>query len=234
MDPNREAPAWAARPRPRRRVGTGILRGVLVLILLVALYEAFAPIYALLFAPWAIDLGGRPTLTGTWVGPMRSRWGSAYHLYLDLRWEPPRARSSRRGRVSSRGTLVGEARICNPAGKEFRLEVRGDADRDAQDVRVDADARESQYRESLPLRGAWDGGETLRLSAFTSPFGPEGELRGGRSTVTSTTTDAAGHLVELYPTDLGPDRVPGDSFPDVTLRKGGEADHQVGCRAIQG
>jgi hypothetical protein len=194
------------------------------------------PIYTMLFAPWALDQGGRPTLTGAWVGPLRSKWGSEYHLYLDLRLDPPSVTRRRRGsarRGLSRPDLVGEARICNRAGKEFRLEVRGDADRDAQDVQVDAEARDSQYRESLPLRGAWDGEETLRLTAFTSPFGPEGELRGGRATVSSTTTDATGRLVELYPADLTPDQVPADSFPEVTLHKGGEAEHRAGCKALE-
>jgi hypothetical protein len=185
-----------------------------------------------LFAPWAMSLDGGPTLTGTWVGPLRSKWGSEYHLILDLQWDPPRIRGSRRSRRSSRARLVGEARICNRAGTEFRLAVSGDADRDAKDVRVDVEARDSQYRESLPLRGSWHG-DTLQLAAFTTPFGPEGELRGARSTVSSSTTDAAGRFVELYPSDLTPDQVPSDSFPDVMLRKGGEADFRSGCDAIK-
>jgi hypothetical protein len=128
--------------------------------------------------------------------------------------------------------LIGRARICNASGKEFQLEVSGDADRSASDVRVDLEDRESRYRESLPLRGAWHG-ETLQVSAFTSPFGPEGELRGSRSTVSSSTEDASGQFVELYPTGLTPDQVPADRFPEVTLRKGGEAEYQSGCRAIR-
>jgi hypothetical protein len=166
-------------------------------MLLVAVVAVLRPISALLFAPWAIGIDGGPTLTGTWVGPMRSKWGSEYYIYLDLGWEPPRGRTPR-------ARLTGEAWICNRAGKEFRLEVSGDADRQAQNVRIDAEARDSRYRESLPLRGAWNR-DTLRLTAFTSPFGPEGELRGSRSTVSSSTSDAAGRFLELYPT--GPARI---------------------------
>jgi hypothetical protein len=209
-----------------------VLRAGVPIILLVAFAYLLEPINLVLFAPWAMSLDGGPTLTGTWVGPLRSKWGSEYHLYLDLKWDPPRIRGSRGSRPASRSNLVGEARICNRAGKEFRLAVSGAADRAASDVRVDVEARDSQYRESLPLRGAWHG-ETLQLSAFTTPFGPEGELRGGRSTVSSSTTDAAGRFVELYPTDLSPDQVPADSFPDVVLRKGGEADFRSGCQAIR-
>jgi hypothetical protein len=135
--------------------------------------------------------------------------------------------------LESRGQGTGGAAlVCNRVGKEFRLALSGDADRDAQDVRVDLEARDSRYRESLPLRGAWHG-ETLRLAAFTSPFGPEGELRGGRSTVSRSETDQDGRSVEVYPTDLDSDQVPADSFPDVTLRKGSEADYQAGCQAMQ-
>ena len=186
-------------------------------------------------APWSRSVDGSPTLTGTWVGPLRSKWGSEYHLYLDLRWDPPRFRGSRGSRRNLRGDLIGEARICNQAGKEFRLAVSGEADRSAQEVRVSAEARDSQYRESLPLRGSWHG-DTLQLSAFTAfttPFGPEGELRGSRSTVSSSTTDANGQFVELYPSDLTPDQVPSDSFPEILLRKGDEASYRAGCTAIR-
>jgi hypothetical protein len=210
----------------RRGIGRDVLHGVLAIILLVAVVAVLRPISALLFAPWAIGIDGGPTLTGTWVGPMRSKWGSEYYLYLDLGWEPPRGRTPR-------ARLTGEAWICNRAGKEFRLEVSGDADRQAQNVRIDAEARDSQYRESLPLRGAWNR-DTLQLTAFTSPFGPEGELRGSRSTVSSSTSDAAGRFVELYPTGLGPDQVPADSFPDLTLHKGDSADYRAQCRTIGG
>ena len=210
----------------RRGIGRDVLHAALVIILLVAVVAVLRPISALLFAPWAIGIDGGPTLTGTWVGPMRSKWGSEYYLYLDLGWEPPRGRTPR-------ARLTGEAWICNRAGNEFRLVVSGDADRQAQNVRIDAEARDSRYRESLPLRGAWNR-DTLQLSAFTSPFGPEGELRGSRSTVSSSTSDAAGRFVELYPTGLGPDQVPADSFPDLTLHKGGSADYQAQCRMIGG
>lgn len=203
----------------------------LAVVILVVASMILTPVSAFILAPWSMGLGGGPTLTGTWVGPLRSQWGSEYHLSLDLAYEPPHGHTSRRRRTRLRGELVGEARICNRAGKEFRLEVSGSADRPANDVEINLEARDSQYRESLPLRGAWHG-ETLRLAAFTSPFGPEGELRGSRSTVSSSTTDAAGQLVALYPTDLGPDQVPADSFPDVTLHKGGEAEFRSGCRTI--
>ena len=180
-----------------------------------------------------MGLGGSPTITGSWVGPLRSKWGAEYVLLVNLEWDPPRIRgASRRGRASSRGDLTGTARICNRSGKVLHLALGGDADRSASDVQIDLEARESRYRESLPLRGAWHG-DTLDLSAFTTPFGPEGELRGARSTVSSTTTDQAGRMVELYPTDLTPDQVPADSFPRVTLQKGGESEFRAGCQSIR-
>ena len=222
---DREAQLRAERARFLGGCGRNILKFAFALAILVGLMALLTPVSAFLFAPWAIGLGGGPMLTGTWVGPLRSKWGSEYHLHLDLDWVQPRGRTSRAG-------LAGTARICNRSGKELRLAVSGDANRSASEVRIDAEARDSRYRESLPLRGAWHG-DTLDLSAFTTPFGPEGELRGARSTVTSTTTDQAGRLVELYPTGLTPDQVPGDRFPEVTLRKGGEAEYRAGCRAIQ-
>lgn len=201
-----------------------MLRLALVAGLLVGLTAVLRPVSAMLFAPWSIARPGGQTLTGNWVGDLRSKWGSEYHLYLELGWEPPRGRTAR-------ARLTGAARVCNRAGREHRLVVSGDADRDAADVRLDLEAGDSRYRESLPLRGAWHG-ETLRLSAFTSPFGPEGELRGGRSTVSRSTTDEQGQFVDEYPTDLAPDQVPGDSFPDVILRKAGEAEYQAGCARL--
>ena len=225
MSRSREASVRAARAGLLRRVGRSALCLALAVALLIGLTAVLTPIFALLFAPWAIDWGGGPTLTGAWVGPLRSNWGSEYHLYVELGWEPPRGRTSR-------AYLTGTAWVCNRTGAEFRLEVRGDADRAAQDVDLDLEASASGYGESLPLRGAWHG-DTLRLSAFTSPFGPEGELRGSRSTVSSSTTDKNGRFVALYPTGLGPNQVPADSFPDVTLRKGGEAEYEAGCTSLR-
>jgi hypothetical protein len=218
---DRDATRRTARAGLLRGVLQGTLRLVLLVGLLAGLIAALRPVSAALFAPWSIGRPGGQTLTGSWVGPLRSKWGSEYHLYVELGWEPPRGRTSR-------AKLTGTARVCTRAGREYRLLVSGDADRDAQDVRLDLEARESRYRESLPLRGAWHG-DTLRVAAFTSPFGPEGGLRGGRSTVSRSTTDQRGRFVEEYPTDLTPDQVPADSFPDVTLRKGGEPEFRAGC-----
>jgi hypothetical protein len=225
VDQDREASLRAARAGLLRGIRRSILSLVLILAIVVGVSMLLTPIVALIFAPWSIGQGGSPTLTGTWTGHLRSKWGSEYHLFLDLGWEGP-------GRRSSRANLIGTAWVCNRAGRELRLRVSGDANRDASDVRIDLEARDSQYRESLPFRGAWHG-ETLQLSAFTSPFGPEGELRGARSTVSSSTTDKDGRFVELYPTDLGPNQVPADSFPDVTLKKAGQAEYQAGCRAFR-
>ena len=184
-----------------------------------------------ILAPWSISTDGSPTLTGTWVGPLRSKWGSEYHLLVNVDWDPPRTRRGSRRRRPD-GRLVGEALVCNRAGKEFRLTVSGDANRSASDVQIDLEARDSQYRESLPLQGSWHG-ETLQMSAFTSPFGQEGELRGARSSVSSSTTDKDGQFVSLYPENLGPNQIPADSFPEVTLKKGGQADYEAGCRALR-
>jgi hypothetical protein len=222
---NWELSVREARAALLRGVVRNALRLAMAVAILLGLAAVLTPISALLFAPWAIDWGGGPTLTGTWVGPLRSTWGSAYHLYVELDWEPPRGRTSR-------ATLTGTAWVCTRADAEFRLDVRGDADRAAHDVDLDLEARDSRYRESLPLRGAWHG-DTLRLSAFTSPFGPEGELRGNRSTVSSSTTDKDGRFVALYPTGLAPNQVPADSFPDVTLRKGGEDEYRAGCTSLR-
>ena len=221
---DRDATRRTARAGLLRRTLRGALGLVLLVGALVGLTMALRPVSALLFAPWSVARPDGQTLTGAWVGPLRSQWGSEYHLYLELDWGPPRGRTSR-------ANLTGTARVCNRAGQEFRLAVSGDANRDAQDVRLDLEARESQYRESLPLRGAWHG-ETLHVAAFTSPFGPEGGLRGGRSTVSRSTTDQHGRFVAEYPTNLPPDQVPADSFPEVMLRKGGEAQYQAGCRRL--
>ena len=189
---DRGAQARTERARLLGGCGRNILGLALAGVIIAALYYfVLTPVAQFITAPWSMGWDGGPTMTGSWVGPLRSKWGGEYHLYLTIEWEPPslRRRGSRRSGI--RADLVGTARICNRAGKEFRLEVDGDADRSASDVRIDAEARDSRYRESLPLRGAWHG-DTLDLSAFTSPFGPEGELRGARSTVSSTTTDQAG------------------------------------------
>jgi hypothetical protein len=224
MDWDLDAARRSARTRLLRRVARSAGGVLLAIGALVGLSVALRPVSAVLFAPWAIARPGGETLTGAWIGPLRSQWGSEYYLSMELGWEPPRGRTSR-------AKLTGMARVCNRAGHELRLAVSGDADRDAEDVRLDLEARDSRYRESLPLRGAWRG-ETLHMTAFTSPFGPEGALRGGRSTVSRSTTDRNGHFVAEYPADLAPDQVPGDSFPEVTLRKGGEAEYRAGCGSL--
>jgi hypothetical protein len=225
VDDDYEARLREARGRLLRGIGRNVARLGLAVGALVALSMLLTAVSEVLFAPWALGWGGSPTLTGEWAGPLRSKWGSEYYLYLDLDWKAPRGRTSRAG-------LIGAARICTRAGKEHQMTISGDADPSAQDVRIDVEARQSRYRESLPLRGAWDG-ETLRLSAFTTPFGPDGELIGGRAMVSSSTTDREGRFVSLYPTNLTPNQVPADDFPEVTLRKGGAAAYQSGCQALR-
>lgn len=225
MDESYETRVRAARAGLLRSIGRNLLRLALAVGALFAFSLLLIPVSALLFAPWALGWDGNPTLTGTWVGPLRSQWGSAYHLYLQLDWKPPRGRTSRAG-------LIGSATICTPDGKEHRMTVSGDADRAAQDVRIDLEARQSRYRESLPLHGAWQG-ETIRLSAFTTAFGPDGELIGGRAIVSRSEIGRDGQSVDVYPTDLRPDQVPADSFPDVTLHKGDEAAYHAGCQALR-
>ena len=125
MSGNQDAFGRPVRSRSRGGCGRDLLGAALALGLLVAIAVfVLEPVHTLLFAPWSIGRDGSPTLTGTWVGPLRSRWGSDYYLYLDLKLEPPRLRGrrgSRRSRRSPRADLVGEARVCNQAGKEFRL-----------------------------------------------------------------------------------------------------------------
>ena len=73
-------------PRKRRSGPCGCALGMLVLlggmfILLTALNVGWD---ALLAAPWAHPLFGRPTLTGSWVGEFTSPSGIKFALYLDL------------------------------------------------------------------------------------------------------------------------------------------------------
>ena len=111
----------AQRARLLGGCGRNILGLVLVVAIIVAAYTILTPISQFIVAPWSMGLGGSPTMTGSWVGSLRSKWGGEYYLHLTLEWDPPSMRgSSRSRRASSRGDLTGTARICNRAGKEFR------------------------------------------------------------------------------------------------------------------
>jgi hypothetical protein len=142
----------------QRRRGRGCLTALLALLVLAAL--ALGIDYgadALLFAPWAYGILGRPTLTGGWDGTLRTLGGTQYAVYLQLN----RSQSSRGTFLNSRGRadLDGHLSWCARGVPSATSRVYGTANRSASIVILEASAPPHPRPGLLPyeFRGAWHG-----------------------------------------------------------------------------
>jgi hypothetical protein len=89
-----------------------------VLFLLIWLLDMYA------VSPWAYSRGGRPTLTGTWVGTFRTSGGIRGALLLDLQHTIGDWNRSRRG-FFGRSHLRGEQQWCFAQGEQDKYPVEG-------------------------------------------------------------------------------------------------------------
>jgi hypothetical protein len=170
-----------------------MLRTVNLLAFVGVLYFAGAWGMQWLRAPWSLSALG-PTLTGVWEGPLQSKLGASYRLYLDLRYR------SLQGRLDSSSNLTGQARICTRTGTVYEFTVDGEASRSGDQIELRltyADPAQSALR--MELAGRWNG-QTLALQPLRNPFMPDGTFVNHR-TVSSTDPDDGFQLAALQPGD---------------------------------
>jgi hypothetical protein len=102
----------------------GCLSTLLVLALGIAAWLLFQWGWRLVVDPWSVPLGGRPTLTGEWVGTIRTV--STLRLGLALRLDYAGVGESGEGR-RTRSSIRGSGQLCNRRGERFDYDVRGGA-----------------------------------------------------------------------------------------------------------
>jgi hypothetical protein len=116
--------------------------------------------------PWAYGGDGRPTLTGTWVGSLRTGSGASRGVMLDVSL-PGLNGGGRRYRRTKYGTLEGTARSCDEAGQIRSFTVSGaPEDRAASRIHLGATPVEKPEPEGLTisnLQGAWDRADVLHV-----------------------------------------------------------------------
>src|SRR5947209_13005500 len=134
----------------RRRRGCGCLTSVVLTIFICALLLGLASLAkALVFAPWASGILGRPTLTGGWSGTMRMHNGAQYGIYLRLGYNED----------SKVTTLDGQLSWCTRGAQTTTARVAGNANWSASDVRFFSYAPAHPQPGLRPsnFRGAWHG-----------------------------------------------------------------------------
>jgi hypothetical protein len=180
--------------RPRGRLGCLSLL-VLVIVVLGVVYT--------LPNPWALDMGGRFSLTESWqgYGAVKASDGGRYELYLDLRGGLLNGGEHGHDDCDFNGcnTLAGSAKLCGTSGKTYTFAVSGAVhswwSTDGAATAVDlTDSPPLSEGIVVALHGAWHG-PALELhspdNSWTETFSPAGEIRPDTSTAnmgTATTT----------------------------------------------
>jgi hypothetical protein len=115
--------------KPRKRGRTCLGCGAALLIVLLAVFGLyfFNTVWdALVDAPWAHALNGRPTLTGTWTGEFTSPGGIQFAILLDIH----RARNSDGTYYNERKVgehIDGQAQWCDSQGHHIaNIPIAGD------------------------------------------------------------------------------------------------------------
>src|SRR5262245_2975023 len=102
----------------------GCLSTLLVLALGIVVILAFQWGWRLVVDPWSVPVGGRPTLTGEWVGTIRTV--SALRLGLALRLDYAGVGEASEGR-RTRSSIRGGGQLCNRRGERYDYDLRGGA-----------------------------------------------------------------------------------------------------------
>ena len=188
-------------------------KAVIIALLLIAVVFGLSCGYRAVTAPWSIGLGGRATLTRSWVGPAQARQGAEYTLFLDLDYkDTTRAgRRSRSGRANRRSNLVGSAVICTPTGERYDYRVSGRADRAGKMRPLYLEYGDPKLSAlNVQLTGVWQQ-QTVQFAANKNPFLPDGRFEPNR---TLSSAD------------------PDDSFAPVTLRPGDRRAFDTACQRL--
>jgi len=153
-----------------KKKASPVLAG-LVLLVAAAVALLSGPLLDRAFAPWAFAQGGRPPLTGSWVGRLTTATGQSRGILLTLILPEPGGRSGlrRSWRTSPYGTLGGTASVCDERGEVQAYTVDGrPGDREASQITFHAAPSEAPPPDGLTLswvNGAWDGADRLDLAA---------------------------------------------------------------------
>jgi hypothetical protein len=152
-----------------KRQSPGFLAWMLVIIALVA--SALLPWRVLdrLFLPWAFEHGGRPALTGDWVGALTTATGRPRGVRFEMYLPEPGGDAGlvRDWRSAPYGELAGTARVCDERGQVRSYTIDGEPeDRQATRLSLHASPAETPAPEGLTLswiKGAWDRAGRLDL-----------------------------------------------------------------------
>lgn len=162
--------------------------------------------------PWGHAETGKPTLTGTWVGPITTGSGQRLRVLVSMHLTPidsGRRRTTRLFRTQRDKWLAGRVLVCPPGGPLKRFTAWGAPD----DIRTGSPYHLSlSPADSVPpdglapssVKGRWNGGDTMEVALSLY-------LRQGKSAISSTNDP-----------DTGPD-APG------TLHRATDADSASLC-----
>jgi hypothetical protein len=170
----------------------------------------------LLFASWSVGLGGRETLTGPWVGSLKTGHGAEFGLLLDLEYNERPGPSYRSGGGALGSTnLQGRATLCTPRGERYDYAVTGKADPFGGIEKLWLEYGDPSLSGlDLQLTGAWHGG-ALDLTTTKNPFRPDGPLLAAQ-------TPSRGDPVD-----------PVDYFTPATLTARDRAAFEATCQRIR-
>ena len=118
--------------------------------------------------PWGYPSSGRPTLTGSWVGSLRTATGLQRGVIIDMKL-PDISGRRRKYRRSRYGSLEGTARTCDESGLVRAFTVSGAPEnRDATRLHLTGLPVEKPALNGLRLgtmQGTWDQANTLHIEA---------------------------------------------------------------------
>lgn len=206
---------------PRRKGRASIGCGCALVILLFSTFILFPALNygwdALVDAPWAHSINGRPTLTGTWTGEFTSPSGVHFAVLLDLR----RTRLASGNYYNEKGVgprIDGLAQWCDNQGR------RGD------NIRIGGNV---PPKLSIGYRDSVEGVHLFLEIKEPAPAGPLiNEFNGSWHTDTLT-------LTPTFIVSDGKVRIVPDNDPDltetisVTLKKGDQSTFDALCQKLK-
>ena len=162
--------------------------------------------------PWGHASSGRPTLTGTWVGPVTTGSGQRLGMLIDMQLAPLDRNRRRKPIIRTRRShwLEGRLLLCSGGGPVRHFTVSGKPDDTKAASRfhlsmVPADSVPPDGLAPSHIQGKWSGGDAVDLSVSLY-------LRRGRSAISGSNDP-----------DTGPDT-------PATLKRGTEAEFNSLCR----
>ena len=156
---------------PRAR-GAGRLGCLLAILLVVGVSLAawgFEKGMDRFMFPWAFDRGGRPTLTGVWVGTLATGGGERQGMLVELWLKENQNRRGVGARYSRNPhVLEGELTTCTPTAREVRYTLDGNVPGRSGERWVVHAKPDSGSPDGLApswIRGEWNRRDSLRAEA---------------------------------------------------------------------